>query len=245
MAFEPENKLEIALVKAAKDVLARPEFYHCLMSEPVVVAGELVRAGDGVSEGMNLAVMRHNGRPYHPIFSSFTRLKAISKAEIHHFAMVGRDLFTRTKGADFLLNPGSEIGKPLSPTEIAFWLDPSARAQRRLLKNPPMAKVANLAEPPRALIESLRVLFANRRDIVRAHILEVSFSDRNEPPHPLIVIETEGNWDKVSGEVGELSAAILPDVLIDIIRFDPSDPDAGLLPFIANSKPFYQREVTE
>src|SRR3974390_1622443 len=193
MAFEPENRLEKALLLATTDVMARPEFYRLLMSDPVIAAGEVVD-----SEGIKLAIVRHNGRPYHPIFTAFSRLDAFSPTKTPRFVIVGRDLFSRTRGADFVLNPGLPVGKQLSPAEIEYWLDPSARARRTLSRNPPKARLGLLPKPPQLLVDALRVLFQNRHDIVAAHLLEVAFSDRSEPPHPLIVIATDGAWEKTA-----------------------------------------------
>lgn len=246
MAFEPENRLEETLVRAQDDVLARPDFYRLLMSEPLVIAGELVRRTlESPPEGMNLAVIRHNGRVFHPVFTALKRLKAIAPGEQRHFLMVGRDMFGRAKGANFLLNPNSEFSRALMPAELAFWLDPSARARRTLSKNPPRAHLTVPAESPRALIEGLRVLFAHRHDVVAAHLLEVAFSDRDEPAHPLIVIETAAQWEKLTTEVSELSAALIPDLIIDLVRHDPADPDPGLAPHLAQTPAFYQRPATE
>ena len=246
MMFEPENRLEEALLKARADVLVRPLFYQLLMTEPLVVAGDLVRKSDGATaDGMNLAVIRHNGREFHPIFTSFTRLRAIAPNEKRHFLAVGRDLFLRTKGADFALNPNSEMGKVLMANEIAFWLDPSARARRTLQRNQPHIIVTNLKETPRKLIEALSILFVNRHDVIAAYMLEVAFSDRTEPPHPLIVVETEGNWSKLSGEISELAAAVVPDTILDVVPHDRSHPDPRLVEPLAAVGPFFQRKPTE
>jgi len=246
MAFEPENRLEEALLKAKDDVLARPVFYQLLMTEPLVVAGDVVRKADGAaSDGMNLAVIRHNGRDFHPIFSSFTRLRAIAPDEKRHFLAVGRDLFMRTRGADFALNPSSELGKVLMANEIAFWLDPSARARRSLQRNQPHVVVTLPQENPRKLIEALSILFVNRHDVSRAFLLEVAFSDRKEPPHPLIVVEMDGNWGKIAGEISELAQAVVPDMVLDVVQSDPNHPDPRLAEPLAAVKPFFQRKPTE
>jgi hypothetical protein len=246
MAFEPENRLEEALLKAKDDVLARPAFYQLLMTEPLVVAGDLVRKADGASsDGMNLAVIRHNGREFHPIFTSFARLRSIAPDEKRHFLAVGRDLFLRTRGADFALNPSSELGKVLMANEIAFWLDPSARARRELQRNQPHVIVTIPEERPRKLLEALSILFVNRHDVVQGSLLEVAFSNRNEPPHPLIVVETENNWGKISAEISELAAAVVPDMILDVVPHDPTHPDPRLAEPLAAVTPFFQRKPTE
>jgi len=246
MAFEPENRLEEALLKAKDDVLARPVFYQLLMTEPLVIAGDVVRKADGAaSDGMNLAVIRHNGRDFHPIFTSFTRLRAIAPDEKRHFLALGRDLFMRTRGADFALNPSCELGKVLMANEIAFWLDPSARARRALQRNQPHIVVTVPMESPRKLIEALSILFVNRHDVTQAALLEVAFSDRKEPPHPLIVVEMEGNWAKLSGEIAELAAAVVPDMILDVVPYNPSHPDPRLAEPLAAINPFFQRKPSE
>ncbi|HUO91655.1 MAG TPA: enhanced serine sensitivity protein SseB C-terminal domain-containing protein [Rhizomicrobium sp.] len=243
MTFVPENPLEEALARAKSDVLARPVFYQLLMSEPLVVAGEIVRQPDGGEmQGMNLAVIRHNGRDFHPIFTSFTRLRAVAPDEKRHFLAVGRDLFQRTKGADFALNPSSEVGKVLMATEIAFWLDPSARARRALQRHQPHIIVTVPKGHSKKLVEALSILFVNRHDVIQAHLLEVAFSDRNEPPHPLVVIQTEGDWGKISSEVSQLAAAVVPDTILDVVPHSPSHPDPRLVEPLAAVRPFFQRK---
>jgi hypothetical protein len=243
MTFEPENKLEEALVRAKTDVLARPVFYQLLMTEPLIVAGEVVQTPG--KEGMNLAVIKHNGREFHPIFTSLTRLRAIAPDEKRHFLAVGRDIFMRTRGADFALNPSSELGKVLMANEIAFWLDPSARARRTMVRNQPHAIITTPQERPRKLVEALSILFVNRHDVVSAHLLEVRFSDRNEPSHPLVVIETEGDWPKLSSEVSALTAAIMPDMIIDVIPLDRARHDHQFEAPLAGAPPFFQRKTSE
>jgi hypothetical protein len=246
MTFEPENRLEEALLKAKSDVLVRPLFYQLLMTEPLVVAGDIVRKSEGAaSDGMNLAIIRHNGRDFHPIFTSFTRLRAIAPDEKRHFTAVGRDLFLRTRGADFALNPSSDLGKVLTAAEITFWLDPSARARRSLQRNQPHITIGLQKELPRKLLEALSILFVNRHDVVAAYVLEIEFSDRNEPPHPLVVVETEANWAKIASEIAELAAAVVPDTILDVVPHDRAHPDPRLVEPLAAIQPFFQRKPSE
>lgn len=246
MAFVPENPLEEALARSVTDVLARPLFYQRLMSEPLVIAGELVRPSpDAPPQGMNLAMIRHNGRVFHPIFTSLERMKAITPDDPRHFVLIGREFFRRTKGAHFMLNPNSETVRALLAPEIAFWLDPSARARRTLAHNPPKAVVTVPAAPPRKLVEALRILFANRHSVVAAHCLEVAFSDRDEPAHPLIAIETEAPFEKLAAEVSQLAGAVVPDLIIDLAPIDRVNPDPAFAPQLAQSAPFYERQSQE
>ncbi len=113
-----------------------------------------------------------------------------------------------TRGAHFVLNPNADRGKMLLAKEIAYWLDPSARARAQAARR--AIRLAPPAEKPGKLIDALTILFRHRANIVSAHLLEATTLDNSEPPHPLIGIEATGEWSKVSREVSELAAAIAP-----------------------------------
>jgi len=85
----------------------------------------------------------------------------------------------------------------------------------------------------------------NRYDVVASYALEIVFSDRNEPPHPLILVETEGNWPKLSGEISELAAAVVPELILDVMAIDRNRPDSRLAEALATTPPFFQRKSTE
>src|ERR1700753_2283181 len=155
------------LLRAQTDVPAREDFYKLLKSEVLIVPGDCGRpAGDDAiptavpGDALNVPVMRINGRAYYPIFSSIERLKAYRDSAF--FFMSGGDLFRSKRDAEFLLNPGSDLGKVLSRDEVAYCLDPSVG------RSSPARKVY-YREPknyPQKLVDALRVLFANRGDVV-------------------------------------------------------------------------------
>ncbi len=231
MAFEPENPLEEALDRAVTDPLARPAFYRLLMESPLHVLG---RGGEG--QELSIPTLRHNGREFLPIFSAASRLAAFA-GEREHFVMAARPLFETTRGANFVLNPNADRGKMLLAMEIAYWLDPSARSRRKL--RDAAIRLAPPAEKPGKLIDALTILFRHRANIVSAHLLEATSLDNSEPPHPLIGIETTGDWPKVSREVSELAAAIVPDVILDVVAIDPSLPPDSLSGRLARAPAFY------
>ncbi|HWA30913.1 MAG TPA: enhanced serine sensitivity protein SseB C-terminal domain-containing protein [Rhizomicrobium sp.] len=238
--------LEESLMRARDDVLARPEFYRLLMTEYLFIAGDCGRpSGDDSAvearpgDRLNIAVVQFNGRRYHPVFTSLDRLNGFHKSP--SFAMRGRDLFNCTRGAEFVLNPGTEHGKKLTTAEIAFWLDPSARARRDLQKNPPQVKFRLPQPEPKTLLDALRVLFKARVDVQAAYVLDVAFSDRNEPPHPLIGIETKGDWPKIFSETSEIIGAIVPNVIVDVVPLDRNDANDLLSSALLKTEPFYRR----
>lgn len=250
MSFVPENPLEDALVRAASDPLAAPAFYRALMEARVLTLGEVqgMPAGGGTrtlrpGETFTLANVRHNGRDYHPIFSSLTRLRRFIREETSYFSVEARMLFTAAKGANFVLNPKAEYGKELMASEVAFWLDPEARRRMPALDRETQVLLGQPAVYPRKLVEALSILFVNRSDVVAAHLAQIAFGDRNEPPHPLIAIETRGHWNRISGEVSEIAAAIAPDTIVDVLAL-PAGRTDGLYGAIRNIAPFYIRTAT-
>lgn len=245
MAFVPQNPLEDALLRAQTDMPAREEFYNLLRNEVVVVPGDCGRvAGDddvakaAPGDVLNMPTMRINGRAYYPIFSSIERLKAYRDSPF--FFISGHDLFNTRRG-EFLLNPGSDLGKVLTRDEIAYCMDTSATR-----KTPSSSRKVYWREPkeyPQKLVDALRVLFANRGDVISAALLEVAFSERAEPPHPLIGIEAAGDWRKTFAEVSEITGALLPDTIVDVVPLDRAKPGDELAAALLKTAPFYVRET--
>jgi hypothetical protein len=252
MAFEPENPLENALVQAAHDAAARPLFYRLLMSANLIVPGSLdrtvesgaiahLRAGDS----LEIPTVRHNGRSHHPIFSSLKRLATFALPEMPYFTATGRYLFSCTTGANFVLNPKSEFGKQLLASEIGLVLAPSASWPKSFAQNASNVFVRVSDPYPTDLARALSVLFRNRSDVNAAYIVEVTFPDRAEPPHPLIAIDVARGWENIYAEVSEISAAILPNLIIDVVPLDPTQAGDPLTSAILATEPIYARQQSE
>ncbi len=243
MAFEPENPLERALVRASREPDARPEFYRLLMASDLFVGG---RVDDDTPEGpvkpargseIHLAIVERDGRHLHPIFSAETRARHFSP-DAPLFQALGRDLFSRTKGATFVLNPGSEAGKELVPEEIQYWLE--QLVGRRIEVN---AKRTILAarEHPLKLVKAMGVLFVNR-PVATARLGEIHRD--GQAPRLFLAIETDGNWRKLSGEIAAIVEEIVPDVQIELLRLNPQDMRDPNLQQILAIAPFFERAHT-
>jgi hypothetical protein len=237
MAFEPENPLEDALLRAQTEVSARPEFFDLLLREKLVVPGTCGKPEATPGDRLDVATMRINGRVYIPVFSSVTRLGEHKTTPF--FTMRGRDLLVATRGAEFVLNPGAEIGKVLTAREITTLLDPSAPLEP---EKPPQVFWRQPKVYPQKLVDALKVLFANRSDILSAAVIEAAFGDRNEPPHPMIGIEASGDWRKTFREVSEITRTLMPDIIVDLIPLDRAKPMDQLAEILANTAPFYVRQ---
>src|SRR5262249_1055280 len=112
MAFEPENPLEAALVSAISEPSARPEFYRLLLASELFITGRLAdpaaaeaSASEDSNDRLMIATIEYKQHPYHPVFTAMSRLKEFLAGEedVQFLGMPGRQLFTATKGAQFLL----------------------------------------------------------------------------------------------------------------------------------------------
>jgi hypothetical protein len=90
------------------------------------------------------------------------------------------------------------------------------------------------------LIDALRILFRNRAGVASAHLLEATSRLGQEPPHPIIGIVAE-HFIRISGEVSELAAAIVPGIIIDVVEI--AAPPGGIAAKLAETPAFYQRST--
>ena len=205
MAFTPENRLEEAIVLAASQPEARGQFYRALLDHEVTVIGT-------IGDSMMIDTVRHEGRLFHPIFSAPSRLKAGHADDRAHFTMQGRVLFEATRGASFILNLGSEVGKMLEPPEIDHILS-VARAddgQRELVIGEPRVY-------PRKLVQACCVLFMSRSLVRAAYLTHVMRKGLDTEPRPLIGIEADGEVPRLAQEIFAVAAAALPNTAVDVV----------------------------
>jgi hypothetical protein len=129
--FTPANDLEQALVRAATDPSARPEFYRRLLAAELFILTEEMRTSDA-SDGQTSKPSEGDAKfitwespsgPYVPLFSSRARVDEIARLRERAYAFValtGKAAFARLaqeKRAAFL-NPGFASGKQFVPDVI-------------------------------------------------------------------------------------------------------------------------------
>ena len=246
MAFVPENDLEHALVRASKEAAARPAFYRLLLESDLYVIGEVegTPAGEGqrsiaAGERIQIASGESKGRQFLPVFSALVRMQTYLREERKYLSLKGRALFEMTKGALLILNPGSDYGKELLPDEIAGLLNPSVRSVT--LDKPTKVLIGQPAVYPHDLINALKTAFAQRPDVSSAYLIQIAFD--GEAPHPLIGVETTGDWPGVSQEIGRAVAAVAPGLRVDAVQIDRAKPD-GFAASLLNTAPFYTRPTS-
>jgi SseB protein N-terminal domain/SseB protein C-terminal domain len=239
MPFISENELERALVEAVKQPASASNFYQLLLDSDLLVMGT-VEGREGTTNQfrlepggtLNLVTGMKNGSTFLPIFSSLIRIQEYVKQESKYLRINGRSLLDLARGAPVILNPASEYGKEFSPEQVAQLLDPPvSRSQPRT--------ITGEAEYPMPLVEALTNVFTARPEIEAAWMIQVSFADLNEP-HPLVGIETEGDWLSLMQAIEAAVTQSIPGTMFDLQRIDRQRPNS-LTDALLQVPPFYQR----
>jgi hypothetical protein len=244
MTFIPENELENALMRAAKEPAARPEFYRLLLSSDLFIIGKvegrsLSDTPHTIEPGEQIQIVRGeiNSKSFHPVFSSLKRLEENNRDGSDWLSLNGRLLFEMTKGATFVLNPGSAYGKELLAEEIAWMLSP-ATARQVEIEKPTQVLIGQPSVYPQVLVDVLKVHFATRPEVSAAYLVQIGYPDQK--PHPLIGVETTGDWKTLSDSIGRIIAAAAPGQIVDATPIDRTDKD-GLSSALIQTRPFYTR----
>jgi hypothetical protein len=240
--FEPENELEHALVRAIDDAQVRPLFYQLLMASNIFVVGEIGRRVPADrpttlkrEDVIKLAFVEREGRKFHPVFSALTRLRTFTPPDKQHFCLRGEDLFLATRGAQFVLNPGSEAGKELHADEIGHWLAQVARTR----KDADQPMIGLPKKRPAALLKALGVLFVNRQ-VQSARFVEI----RGDQPtaRSVLAVETDSDWRKLKREIGAAAQLAAPGVDFELLRLNASDRRDAFTRQLLSMTPFYVRK---
>ena len=242
MLFIAENDLEKALVEAVKSPALAGNFYRLLLESDLLVMGsaegrEAAQEQFSLAPGTNLKLVTglKDGNPYLPVFSSLARMQEFVKQETKYLSVNGRALLELTRGGPIILNPASQYGKELSPLEVHQLLGgPTAPSGQPIL--------VGEAGYPMPLVAALTAVFAARPDIEAAWMIQVTFADRANEPHPLVGIETAGDWPSLMQAIQAAVAAHVPDTLFDIQRVDRRNP-AGMTSALIQAEPFYVRSA--
>jgi hypothetical protein len=227
MAFTPDNALEDALLRAAAEPSARPEFYRRLLDSNLTVLGNF-------GENMSIETVSNEQGNFHPIFTNPERMKEFSAVELPNFAISGRTLFEATRGAQFVINPGSGMGKTLSAEEIAWCLQ-SFPSTSLIVAQPKVF--------PTKLIKALCVLFTSRTLIRAAHLVYVAREGIDQEAHPMIGLEADGDVPRLAQEIFAAAEAVLPAVPVEVVYLDPKSELDPFQKHVLSVPPFYQRAL--
>lgn len=250
MSFDPQNKLEHSLVKAASDPAHRPQFYRDLAESDLFIIqdGPLPeRSGSMVLRESQSIQVRHidwNGNPYIPVFSSLMRLQSTLSEEVGYLGLNALEFMKITRGAEFILNPGSDYGKEFTKDEIASLIDGTIwqPSERFVADKPTEVMIGQPATYPKELAAALSRYFKTQKGVKRAYLAHFFNPERDEKPHTLIGVEFSGDWEPIMAGAGMVTNDVhVPDPPVDFL---PITGKGGIEEhFTKESKPFYERKI--
>src|SRR3954467_15494855 len=247
MPFIADNELERALVRAVQNPTTGPDFYRLLLESDLLVLGTAEGQEGAVHQfnlapgsKLNLVTGLKDGHQYLPVFSSLVRMQDYVKQESKYLSIKGRDLFELTRGAPVILNPASEYGKELTAEEVGLLLNPVQRPDQQ--RSGPARTIIGEADYPMALVDALIRVFGPRPEVEAAWMIQVTFADRAQEPHPLVGIETDNNTDfrALVDAIQQEAENAVPSLVFDVQRIDRHNPNS-LTDALLQVPPFYTR----
>ena len=239
----PQNKLEQALVAAATDAAARPNFYKVLAESEVLVAyvGEAPPITNGVvteATSLSLPNIEIQGCMHIPFFSSEARLPPGTQ----FLGMRALDLFNFTKGSHLVLNPGSDFGKLFDPSEVSEILDGSLFTPTNVLTVNKGSKqlIGQPKDYPHEFAKALIRFFSGEQTVRSAFLAQHFIEGTHTEPALLVAISApEKDFERVAAGIGIIARDTeKPQNAVDITRLQ----DDGTHGYFASQTPIYKRK---
>lgn len=244
--FTPENPFEESLVRAIQEPAHRTQFYRDFLAADLYVGlhgpappmeNGRIKSGTGV----HIQGVEAGGKTYLAVFSSLPRLRAFLDEGTATLRLACRDLLEMTRGAELMLNPGSDYGKEFVAEEVAALLDGSMfEGRRREAAGPTQVLLGPPAQDPRPLTGSLRRVYENRPEVQAAYVAWMVDPGQGEEQGVLLVaIDTAGDWDAVSAASDEVARGSAREHgPVDFVQLTP---DSSLWGYFRTVRPFYRR----
>jgi hypothetical protein len=238
--FEPENDIERMLMRAASEPAARPDFARALMDAEIFLAFDLggapiARAADGslnLPEGATLTLrgISRGEESFAPFFTAPMRAHAVFKTDHVVAPDTTRDLFGRYPDASFVLNPGSDYGKELTPAEVKRLLAGQFDdgPQTTVIEEPEQVLLGHPKKIPDALIAALGKEFGAVPAIKGAWLM---LAQRAHEPEQtwMLGVDTDGPWPDVQQAVGRAAKGdVLDGRLLDVMKIDDGEVSSTL-----------------
>ncbi len=246
---EPENRLESLLRLAATEPAHRPEFYQLLLQSPLFVLGEaeaVAEDGEQVAQGSNLSLLhweKADGSTVIPVFTSLQAMYESIDADESYLEIPAQALFEMTLGEELVLNPDSEYGKELMPTEIESLLTGNVgqQALERVVEQSTEVTIGQPEHYPVQLVDSLTTLFSKHDNVSAAYLGLIHDAGQDEHPNLIIALQGEGDLQAVIQEAGAVAWDTTEDEeVVDFIIIEQGDE--GIAEYFLNeTKPFYER----
>jgi SseB protein C-terminal domain/SseB protein N-terminal domain len=238
--------LEELLERSALDPTFRAQFYRTLPDSDLFVLTQESSIPEGqhtLPEESELKVFTlSDGRI--PVFTSTDRIfdKQVIKEEVQFVSMNAKDLFRTLQGATLVLNPYSDYGKELIPSEIKKVLDGtilSESGRAITIQESTEVILGQPAKVPQPMLDALKTVFRRYPNVSKAYLGWIATQDTNDPPHYVIGIETGGSDTQLVNDAGFTAQQFLgPGELVDFIEIKEFDGVSG---YLRSTKPFYVR----
>jgi len=239
--------LETLVQKAATEPAYRAEFYKQLLSNELIVLTDKSGLSEGnqtLEQGTKVNIVSYADGKI-PVFTSTERIfdKGVVKEQVKYMQMKGENLFGLAKGATFLLNPYSDYGKELLPDEVERMLNGNIltdTAKTITIQQDTKVEIGQPAKYPTDIVNSLKVLFANRPNVKSAYLGWIYNPDSGEPPHYIFGLDADGDLQSVIQEAGFTAKQFLDnDEFVDFIKVDNKPGVSNY--FLKSVEPFYKR----
>ncbi|THD68033.1 hypothetical protein E7Z59_10325 [Robertkochia marina] len=243
----PENELEKTLMDATTNVSARTAFYEkLLLNDFVVITNNHYPSEEEVrmlEKDMKVQFATFEDGKI-PVFTSTNRIfdKGYIREKLPYLALKGQNLLSITKGSTLILNPYSDFGKELIPSEIESLLNGSIfdKTNEIIIEQDTEVQIGQPAKYPHELVRALSELFYKKQHVNAAYLGAIKMDKTEKLPHLIIAIEIEGSLSSITREAGPLAEKILPNEIIDFIQIDLENGISDY--FLNQTEPFYKKD---
>jgi len=238
---------EMLLQKACTEPGYHPELMRRLLTEKLTILtnysdrqAELNKTTDDREIGV---FTFDDGRV--PIFTSEERIfdKDVFSKNVTRLSGEGKYVLKLIKGKALTMNPYSEYGKEFSKEDIEHLLNGTYFTANLIYGEIKKNASVELSEPdryPTEIVKSLIVLFSVKTDVFAAYVGWINDPAKDEPPHYIFAVDTEGDMKTLSSEAIFIAKQFLPvDEIVDFMQINKANEISNY--FIKTIKPFYTK----
>jgi hypothetical protein len=251
MDFTPANDLERALVQAAHDPAARPQFYQLLMESDLFVLVPPNTAPHGqrtLEKGENVPLVswKKGDQDIVPMFTSLPLLQQTigqNGEALDYLALNGKSLFGLLAGGPLpaVLNPNCPAGKEFFIEEMRDIASENffESSKKEIVQKARQVLLGQPAEYPHELVEVLKRHLASQPQVEAAYLAWIHDPASDVPPHLIFGIHLHGDIDPVMQPLGLIAREVLgPGKIVDFTVLGRGGLDDY---FLTKTQPFYQK----
>jgi len=241
--FNPENDLEKSILQSYDDASYTPVFFKKLLASEIYFVISNIPPNNQNSilnkgEKVNIQSIEDEGIYWLPVFSSAKQLVEWTKSTHTFGHLNAKDFFEMCRGAHVILDPNHDKAWRFTPQIVDDLLNGSFfKPQSTIaIKKPTTILVRDPGNKYKTLTDTLSRLFKRNHKIKAAYLVECYNPEINEPEHPLIGIQTSGNYQQTVGEAGIVATRICENkYFVDFLNFNQNSN------LFSNISPFFQK----